>query len=463
VGYKLTAGSEKDRYVYMAEDLVPAAGLHRGQHVRAGQVIAQATGSGKAPGIEIGWSDSSGRALGRLEGYVPHSHQFQTKAGKGFSSFISGLSGGPGGNVPPGLTPDQAYNLAGQYKAPPTFTELLGRVGNRIKADISLAALTPGNADDLKALRHYLVFLNARLKLSKSHRNNVEIAQWADEIKNTRDQIKSLKPDPAVFKLGDLSHIGKWNIAGLQPTLDQIALDQAKAALTDTYDASGNIVPASLQDDIAAASHAVQIWRDVFALAAGGPLDVPVYDPRGNVVGTKHEVLQAQGTRKQQTEAATNLKSAQDALKGFQDQTKVTPSQLSTDLADALKQQLGLAQRATAIAQAQTPVFEHFKPPAFASGGIVKVGEQGMELAHLPDGTRIHSAQETREILRPPEHKPQPTSVTLVLEPGAIVNDKLDESKVRVVVNDQVAEMVRKASASGPAVGQKMGAGRARL
>lgn len=42
------------RAIYFAEDLEP--GVKQGQHVSAGQAIAQASGSGRAPGIEIGWA-----------------------------------------------------------------------------------------------------------------------------------------------------------------------------------------------------------------------------------------------------------------------------------------------------------------------------------------------------------------------------------------------------------------------
>ena len=66
--YRLTSGPAAGRYVYTAEDFAPAAGLNVNDPVRAGQVIGQATGSGKAPGIELGFADPAGHAYGSPNG-----------------------------------------------------------------------------------------------------------------------------------------------------------------------------------------------------------------------------------------------------------------------------------------------------------------------------------------------------------------------------------------------------------
>lgn len=38
---------------------------------------------------------------------------------------------------------------------------------------------------------------------------------------------------------------------------------------------------------------------------------------------------------------------------------------------------------------------------SFASGGVAMVGERGRELAFLPDGTRIRSAEDTERMMGP--------------------------------------------------------------
>lgn len=58
INLKLLEGPAAGRYLYYAEDLVPRVRV--GQKVARGQVIARASGSGEAPGIEIGWAQASG-------------------------------------------------------------------------------------------------------------------------------------------------------------------------------------------------------------------------------------------------------------------------------------------------------------------------------------------------------------------------------------------------------------------
>jgi hypothetical protein len=95
VEYRLTAGADAGRYVYYAESVTPAAGLHVGQTVRAGQPIASING-----GIEIGWGSGVGtqplaQALGQWSGGDDSSNS-ASPAGKSFSALIAQLGGPPG-------------------------------------------------------------------------------------------------------------------------------------------------------------------------------------------------------------------------------------------------------------------------------------------------------------------------------------------------------------------------------
>jgi hypothetical protein len=95
VEYRLTAGADAGRYVYYAESVTPAAGLHVGQTVRAGQPVASING-----GIEIGWGSGVGtqplaQALGQWSGGDDSSNS-ASPAGKSFSALIAGLGGPPG-------------------------------------------------------------------------------------------------------------------------------------------------------------------------------------------------------------------------------------------------------------------------------------------------------------------------------------------------------------------------------
>ena len=95
VEYQLTAGAYSGRYVYYAESISPAAGLHVGQTVRAGQPIASING-----GIEIGWGSGVGtQALAQADGQWSSgsdSGNFASADGKSFSALIAQLGGPPG-------------------------------------------------------------------------------------------------------------------------------------------------------------------------------------------------------------------------------------------------------------------------------------------------------------------------------------------------------------------------------
>jgi murein DD-endopeptidase MepM/ murein hydrolase activator NlpD len=98
IEFRLSAGQDAGRYVFYAEGVVPARGLHVGQTVSAGQTIATMTGS--SGGIEIGWGAGVG-----TETYAMQAGQWKsgmdsenvpTAAGKSFSALIASLGGPPG-------------------------------------------------------------------------------------------------------------------------------------------------------------------------------------------------------------------------------------------------------------------------------------------------------------------------------------------------------------------------------
>lgn len=76
---------------------------------------------------------------------------------------------------------------------------------------------------------------------------------------------------------------------------------------------------------------------------------------------------------------------------------------------ELLKQLLREANLRTAVSERQFQIFKDFDATsgagqfmgAFAKGGVALVGEQGPELAHLPSGTRIHSASDTASMVQP--------------------------------------------------------------
>jgi hypothetical protein len=95
IEYQLSGGSDAGKYVYYAENVSPAAGLHVGETVRAGQPIAQING-----GIEIGWGSGLGtqplaQAVGQWSNGSDASN-VASPAGKDFSALIAQLGGPPG-------------------------------------------------------------------------------------------------------------------------------------------------------------------------------------------------------------------------------------------------------------------------------------------------------------------------------------------------------------------------------
>ncbi len=99
IEYRLLDGPSSGCYVYYAEGVNPAAHLHVGQRVSAGQPIASII-PGWATGIELGWG-----AGGNAVTYAAKSHQWSANsdegshasaAGKTFSALIASLGGPPG-------------------------------------------------------------------------------------------------------------------------------------------------------------------------------------------------------------------------------------------------------------------------------------------------------------------------------------------------------------------------------
>lgn len=182
---------------------------------------------------------------------------------------------------------------------------------------------TPGMKDDVRWINRGLRYWRGVYRRNKRAGNFARANDALSQIKDLRQRKKDLreKPEEEVFTLGGLSKIGRWNIAGLQGTLDQISLNQAKAALTEYLDAEGNVLPHSYEDDLKAAQHLVTIWNDLYSLASGA------------IPGVK-------GTRLQQTEAAQNLKQAQDALRSIQqDMKSEVGSVTDTDVGRSVQQE----------------------------------------------------------------------------------------------------------------------------
>jgi hypothetical protein len=98
IEFRLLNGPDSGRYVYYAEDVTPAQGLHVGQTVSAGQAIA--TIYQGSDGIEIGWGAGVG-----TETYAAAHGQWSpsddadsvpTPSGESFSALIASLGGPPG-------------------------------------------------------------------------------------------------------------------------------------------------------------------------------------------------------------------------------------------------------------------------------------------------------------------------------------------------------------------------------
>lgn len=98
LNYKLLSGPKAGQYVYVAEDFAPRVDLRPGMIVKRGETVGRATGSGKAPGIEIGWAQPSGIPLAPRP--KPRPAPQYTPEGESFRQFVAtGSSGAPGGSI----------------------------------------------------------------------------------------------------------------------------------------------------------------------------------------------------------------------------------------------------------------------------------------------------------------------------------------------------------------------------
>jgi murein DD-endopeptidase MepM/ murein hydrolase activator NlpD len=99
IQYQLSGGADAGCYVYYAEGVIPADGLHVGERVRAGQPIATIIPA-YPTGIELGWGAGVG-----TKAYAQVAKEWNTTddeddvpstAGKKFSALIAALGGPPG-------------------------------------------------------------------------------------------------------------------------------------------------------------------------------------------------------------------------------------------------------------------------------------------------------------------------------------------------------------------------------
>jgi hypothetical protein len=98
IEFRLLGGPDAGRYVYYAEDVTPAQGLHVGQRVSAGQKLATIYQGGS--GIEVGWGANRGTETYAAAhgGWTSSqdSNNVATSAGKSFSALLSSLGAPPG-------------------------------------------------------------------------------------------------------------------------------------------------------------------------------------------------------------------------------------------------------------------------------------------------------------------------------------------------------------------------------
>jgi hypothetical protein len=99
IEYRLLSGPDAGCSVYYAEGVQPVAGLHRGEIVRAGQVLASIIPYWST-GIELGWgAGRSTKTYAQLSGrWTPadDAADVPSAAGRSFSTLIANLGGPPG-------------------------------------------------------------------------------------------------------------------------------------------------------------------------------------------------------------------------------------------------------------------------------------------------------------------------------------------------------------------------------
>ena len=101
IEYQLLGGADAGCYVFYAEGVTPAEGLHVGQTVSPGTRIATII-PGYPTGVEIGWGAGTGtKAYALFAGHWSASDDrdnVASPAGRNFSALIAAL-GGPAGKV----------------------------------------------------------------------------------------------------------------------------------------------------------------------------------------------------------------------------------------------------------------------------------------------------------------------------------------------------------------------------
>jgi len=99
IQYRLLSGADAGCYVYYAEGVVPAVGLHQGDTVSAGEPIATIIPN-YPTGIELGWGAGIGtKAYAKVAGQwdpTDDEDNIASAAGKSFSALIAALGGPPG-------------------------------------------------------------------------------------------------------------------------------------------------------------------------------------------------------------------------------------------------------------------------------------------------------------------------------------------------------------------------------
>jgi hypothetical protein len=99
IEYQLLTGSDAGCYVYYAEGVLPVAGLHVGQTVRAGEPVATIIPN-SSTGIELGWAAGQGMiSYAAKTGQWSPTHEqdnIPSAAGVYFSALIASLGGLPG-------------------------------------------------------------------------------------------------------------------------------------------------------------------------------------------------------------------------------------------------------------------------------------------------------------------------------------------------------------------------------
>jgi hypothetical protein len=119
--YQLLGGPHKGRHVYIAEDFRPTQRV--GARVKKGQTLGIATGSGRAPGIEVGWAkNAAGSAFGTIHDGKPNGPA--PKFGQNFAAYASGSAGGGSSSVLHDLLGPINDTLHGNFGAGPGITKL---------------------------------------------------------------------------------------------------------------------------------------------------------------------------------------------------------------------------------------------------------------------------------------------------------------------------------------------------